>query len=100
MPLDAALRAYVNAFDFSIFEAKTSLQLVDDHRTTPAHAARFGGGLPPRPAAATPPASGCAAESRYVTQLLGAYAEHTGKPVPDPSALTAPKLKGHFRSPA
>lgn len=94
--LDLALLAYVKAFDFSIFEAKTSLQLVDDHRTTPVHAARFGGGLPPRPASATPPAMVASTESRYVTQLLGAYAEHTGKAVPDPSALTVPTLKGHF----
>lgn len=96
VPLDAALLAYVNAFDFSIFEAKTSLQLVEDHRATPVHAARFGGGLPPRPTAATPPTAVAPVESRYVTQLLGAYAEHTGKPVPDPSALAASTLKGHF----
>jgi hypothetical protein len=96
VPLDAALLAYVNAFDFSIFEAKTSLQLVEDHRASPVYAARFGGGLPPRPTATTPPATVASAESRYVTQLLGAYAEHTGKPVPDPSALAATTLKGHF----
>ncbi|HVY08346.1 MAG TPA: ABC-three component system protein [Burkholderiales bacterium] len=94
--LDATLRAYVDAFDFSIFDAKTALQLVDDHRSTPVHAARFGGGLPPRPAAGAPPAIVAAAESHYVTQLLGAYAEHTGKAVPDPSALSLPKLREHF----
>ncbi|AJE23506.1 MULTISPECIES: ABC-three component system protein [Azotobacter] len=97
VPLDSALRAYVDAFDFSIFEAKTALQLVDDHRTTPVHAARFGGGLPPRPAAGKPPTAVDSAESRYVTQLLGAYSEHTGTPVTDPSALSKPKLKEHFR---
>jgi hypothetical protein len=96
VPLDATLLAYVNAFDFSIFEAKTALQLVDDHQATPVHAARFGGGLRSRPAAETPPATIAPSESRYVTQLLGAYSEHTGKPVPDPSALAAPTLKGHF----
>jgi hypothetical protein len=94
--LDAALLAYVNAFDFSIFGAKTALQLVDDHRTTPVHARRFGGGLPVRPAADKPPTTIAAGESRYVTQLLGAYAEHTGKPVADPSAVPTPTLKGHF----
>jgi hypothetical protein len=94
--LDATLLAFVNAFDFSIFEVKTSLQLVEDHSATPAHAARFGGGLRTRPAAATPPETVAPTESRYVTQLLGAYAEHMGKPVPDSSALTAPTLKGHF----
>lgn len=97
VPLDAALRAYVDAFDFSIFDAKTALQLVDDHRTTPVHAARFGGGLKPRPAPDKPPATVAPTESRYVTQLLGAYGEHTGTTVTDPSALSAPKLKDHFR---
>jgi hypothetical protein len=96
IPLDAALLAYVNAFDFSIFEAKTALQLVEDHRASPVHAARFGGGLRSRPAAETPPATIAVSESRYVTQLLSAYAEHTGKPVSDPSALAAPTLKSHF----
>lgn len=97
VPLNAALRAYVDSFDLSIFDAKTSLKLVHDHLTTPVHAARFGGGLPPRPAAGKPPVSVAPTESRYVTQLLGAYGEHTGTPVPEPSALPQPKLKEHFR---
>lgn len=96
VPLDGPLLAYVNAFDFSIFGAKTSLQLIEDHRSSPAFAARFGGGLPPRPSAPTPPAAVAPAESPFVTQLLAAYAEHTGKPVPDPSALPSQTLKGHF----
>ena len=95
--LDAPLRAYVDAFDFSIFDAKTSLQLVDDHRSTPVHSARFGGGLPTRPTASKPPTALATTESRYVTQLLGAYSEHTGLTVADPSALSPPKLKDHFR---
>jgi hypothetical protein len=94
--LDAALLAYVNAFDFSIFEAKTALQLVQGHRSTPVHAARFGGGLPPRPAAGKPPLAFEPKESRYVTQLLGAYGEHAGTTVSDPSSIAVPKLKAHF----
>lgn len=97
VPLDSALRAYVDAFDLSIFEAKTALQLVDDHRSTPVHAARFGGGLPPRPGAAKPPAKVAALENRFVTQLLGAYTEHTGAPVPNPSSVPSGKLKEHFQ---
>ena len=97
VPLDEMLRAYVNACDFSIFDVKTALQLVDDHRTTPVHAARFGGGLPPRPSADKPPETFAPTESRYVTQLLGAYGEHSGAPVTDPSALSQHKLKDHFR---
>jgi hypothetical protein len=97
VPLDVNLRAYVNAFDFSIFDAKTALQLVDDHRATPVHTARFGGGLPTRPVSEKPPHEVSVAESRYVTQLLGAYGEHTGQSITAPSALSVPKLKDHFR---
>ena len=97
VPLDSALRTYVDGFDFSIFDAKTSLQLVDDHRATSVHAARFGCGLKPRPASDTPPAAVTPHESRYVTQLLGVYAEHTGVPVPDPSGISVQKLKDHFQ---
>jgi hypothetical protein len=95
--LDAAVLAYLNAFDFSIFDAKTALQLVEEHRASPVHTARFGGGLKPRPEASKPPAGIATEESRYVTQLLGAYAEHTGKTVADPTALSSsPRLKEHF----
>jgi hypothetical protein len=97
VPLDAHLLAYLNAFDFSIFDAKTALQLVENHRDTPCHAARFGGGLKPRPFPTKPPAAIAPIESRYVTQLLGAYAEHTGTAIPDAGALSAtPKLRDHF----
>ncbi|MDR8240710.1 ABC-three component system protein, partial [Klebsiella pneumoniae] len=64
---------------------------------TPVHTARFGGGLPTRPASEKPPQEVAATESRYVTQLFGAYSEHTGTIVTDPSALPLPKLKDHFR---
>lgn len=97
VPLDSVLRAYVDKFDFSIFDAKTAIQLIDDHRTTPLHASRFGGGLPPRPATSKPPAAVGSGESRYVTQLLGAYSEHTSAPVTDPSTIPQQKLKDHFR---
>lgn len=96
VPLDIDLRAYVDAFDFSIFESKTGLQLVDDHRLTPVHAARFGGGLPPRPIADKPPLTVAPSESRYVTQLLSAYGEHTGTPVVDHRAIAPAKLREHF----
>jgi hypothetical protein len=95
--LDAGFLAYINAFDFSIFDAKTALQLVEEHRASPVHAARFGGGLKARPDATKPPSAITTEESRYVTQLLNAYAEHTGKPVSDPAALSStPKLSDHF----
>lgn len=97
VPLEGALLAYVEAFDFSIFDSKTALQIVEDHRSCPCHASRFGGGLPSRPAAAMPPADIAPTESRYVAQLLGAYADHKKEAVPDVKALKAwPKLENHF----
>jgi hypothetical protein len=97
VPLNDALLNYINNFDFSIFGAKTALQLVEAHKATPQHAARFGGGLRSRPLAPLPPVSIAQNESHYVTQLLGAYAEHTKSKVTEPDALnTWPVLKGHF----
>ncbi len=95
--MEGDFRKYVEAFDFSIFDAKTALEVVEDHRQCPLHAVRFGGGLPVRPESEKPPADIEAKESRYIEQLLGAYADHTQKPVPDLDALKEwPKLSGHF----
>ena len=46
--LKGAFKTYADAFDYSIFTFKTPLELIDEHRNTPYHAARFGGGLPDR----------------------------------------------------
>jgi hypothetical protein len=95
--LEGAFRTYVENFDFSIFDSKTALQVIEGHRLSPYHSARFGGGLPARPKAATPPAAIAAAESRYVAQLLGAYADHKRVPVPSVKALKGwPILDRHF----
>lgn len=95
--LDGAFATYVGEFDFSIFDSKTALQLVEDHRSCPHHAIRFGGGLPNRPEPNDPPAEIAPTESRYVEQLLGAYADHTKKPVPDIGSLRPwPTLGEHF----
>lgn len=96
VPLEGKLRAYVDGFDFTIFDAKTSLELVEDHRATPVHATRFGGGLPSRPAPNAPPEKIEPSESCYVTQLLGAYSEHTSTTIDKPAAITQQKLKNHF----
>jgi len=88
---------YVDAFDFTIFEGKTALELVEGHKKCPFHAARFGGGLPDRPTPATPPEEIAVEESRYVAQLLDAYADHKKEPVADIAKLnTWPKLRDHF----
>jgi len=55
IPLVGRFLAYVESFDFTIFDAKTPLQLVEDHKLCPCHVARFGGGLPARPEPGDPP---------------------------------------------
>jgi hypothetical protein len=95
--LEGTFLAYVLAFDFSIFDSKTALQVIEDHRQCPYYSSRFGGGLPNRPVAEKPPADIAPAESRYVAQLLGAYADHKKQLVPDVKALKAwPRLDTHF----
>lgn len=95
--LEGDFRAYVDAFDFSIFTFKPALEIIDEHRKTPYFAARFGGGLPDRPTADSPPAEPDASESRYLQQLLDAYGDHNGQPCADTSALAAwPELVAHF----
>ena len=87
IPLDAALRVHIEAIDFSMFGHIPPLTLVDGHARTRYFAARFGGGLPPRPASPRPPADIASEEIRYVQQLLGAYSDNLKKPVQRPSDL-------------
>ncbi len=95
--LEGKFLAYVKAFDFSIFDAKTGLQVIEDHRGCPYHAARFGGGLPARPDPENPPADIAPKESRYVAQLLEAYADHKQLAVPGIEALKSWRpLHEHF----
>lgn len=85
--LDGVFKDYVEAFDFSIFSSRTLLEVIDDHRSTPYHSIRFGGGLPDRPAVTPPPAAPDAGESRYIQQLFEAYSDHTKVEIKDTGAL-------------
>jgi hypothetical protein len=95
--LEGNFLAYVRAFDYTIFGAKTALELIEDHKLTPYHAARFGGGLPDRPAPHPPPGEIASKESRYIDQLLAAYSDHTKCEVLNAAILKSwPRLKDHF----
>lgn len=95
--LDAALTAFLDGLDFSIFDAIPPLQLLDQHARTRWHAARFGGGLPARPSFSPPPTSVAAHEINYVTALLNAYEDHVKTPVSSADDLaTHPELGEHF----
>lgn len=75
------LLEYVSAFDFSIFSAIPPLAVLDEHAQTRWHIARFGSGLPQRPAVPTPPEAPADDEAVYVAELLSAYGDHLGDAV-------------------
>lgn len=96
-PMKGEFLAYFDAFDFAIFEDRTAVELVEEHAQTVFHAARFGGGLPPRGEPHAPPAEPTEAESLYLRKLLDAYGDHLGQPVAAREEL-APhsELEGHY----
>lgn len=94
--LDSSLLQYIDTLDFSIFRAKQPLRMIDEHAKTRWHVARFGGGLPNRPPIDTPPATPTERELSYVTKLLEAYADYTGKDVRSCEEISNPDLKDHF----
>jgi hypothetical protein len=95
--LDQPLRNYIEGLDFSIFDATPPLRLLDAHAKTRWYAARFGGGLPQRPPVPVPPTAPAPAESKFVRELLLAYADHLKSPVSAPSDLAAhTSLAHHF----
>lgn len=97
-PLTGDFLVYFDSFDFSIFEDRTAVELIEEHAQTVFHAARFGGGLPPREEPSAPPAEPTDVESLYLRKLLDAYGDHLGKPVANRDEL-APHhgLEEHYK---
>lgn len=97
IPLIGDFQAYIEAFDFSIFTFKPTLDVIDEHRKTPYFATRFGGGLPDRFSVSAPPEKPDPTESRYLQHLLDAYGDHKGQPCADTTALAVwPELSEHL----
>lgn len=97
-PLTGEFLTYFDSFDFSIFDDRTAVELVEEHAQTVFHAPRFGGGLPPRGEPDTPPAEPTEDESLYLRKLLDAYGDHLGKPVTYREELVPhPDLDGHYK---
>jgi len=93
--LDNDLRRHIEAIDFSLFGHVPPLELIEGHAKTRYFAVRFGLGLPPRQASPQPPTELSSAETRYVQQLMAAYADHLERPVVGPHELE-PRLGRHF----
>ena len=97
-PLTGDFLTYFDSFDFSIFDDRTAVELVDEHAQTVFHAPRFGGGLPPRGEPDAPPAKPTDAESLYLRKLMEAYGDHLGKSVTDREELAPhPDLEVHYK---
>jgi hypothetical protein len=82
------LKAWVEAFDYSIFTWYQTSEMIEDHRKTAHWMTRFGGLLPPPPDASAP-AQVQPLESVYVGQLLGVYGELEGCSFADSAELSA-----------
>lgn len=96
--LEGGLKTYLDAFDFKIFKPLSVVAMIGVHYKTPYYTRRFGAAnIPERPAAELPPADVQAKESRYVQQLLAAYADHKGVPVSEVKDLAQwPEIEQHF----
>jgi len=97
--LEGDFRDYCSSFDYKIFKPATLLDILEQHKTTPYYVLRFGGGLGLRPTPEVPPDEvDDEVESRYVGQLLLAYADHTKEEITDLATLKKwSKLDGHFK---
>jgi hypothetical protein len=96
-PMQGDLLAYFDSFDFSIFEDRTGVELIEEHAQTVFYAPRFGRGLPPREEVPNPPTEPTEEESLYLRKLLDAYSDHLGQDVVATSALIShPVLEEHY----
>lgn len=95
--LEGIFKEYVTSFDFSIFTCKEPLTIIDEHRATPYHALRFGGGLPQRPQVTLPPIEHHQLESIYLQHLYDAYGDLQKIQIKDLDSLGQwPDLIEHF----
>jgi hypothetical protein len=94
----AAIRALASETDFSRFRSVELVDVLETHRRTPYHAARFGTALAPRPVTAPPPLDLAVHETRYVEQLLAVYQErHPADDVRADNVSSNPRVAGHFQ---
>lgn len=95
IPLDAGLLSHLNSFDFSRVSSMSPLSLLEQHKQTPWFSARFGGGLPERPAPPAPPTKPENHEANYIRALLDAYSERLGVDLESEEELHE-ELSSHF----
>ena len=96
IPLTAQLRAHIESIDFSFVSCAEPVRVLDAHRRTRWHAARFGGGLPYRGPDREPPDTIQLTEDVYVRALLDAYEDRLQRDITDVEAIADGGLSRHL----
>jgi hypothetical protein len=96
-PLTGALKAYVEAFDFSIVGFLQPADVVNQHRRTRHWHRRFKTERPVRPQPPDAPQNVQSHEMPYLTCLLNAYADHLKQPVTIADLQGLPKFLRHLK---
>lgn len=94
--LDGDFAKFVDEVEFSIFQYKPRHEVIEDHRNTPYHVIRFGGGLPQRPLPEKPSTEPLETESRYISQLYEAYSDKENAVVTAGNISSYSKLQAHY----
>lgn len=94
--LEGDFLTFVKAFNFSIFKYKPTHEVIEDHKSTPYHTSRFGGGLGERPKSDKPPSTPSDEENRYIEQLLEAYSDCSKDVSEFVKIQEHPSFKSHF----
>jgi len=84
-----SIRRLAAASDFSIFRSLELNEMLDVHRKTPYHAARFGTALPARLSAGQTPIAPAPFEAVYVKKLVDVYNEQEPAACSDAESVTA-----------
>ncbi len=79
--LQGDLRDHLDELDFRVIGYIPAQRLIEEHRSTRWHIARFGGGFPQRGPIPNPPAEPTEYEVVYLEKLFAAYSDHRSAPV-------------------
>lgn len=95
--LEGKFKEYFDNYNFGSFIADSPRNIIEQHKKTQFYIARFGGGLPCRPAVTSPPVIITSNEERYTTQLFEAYSENKKEKIQGEVDLKKwPPIKKHF----
>lgn len=95
---DQTMKTHIESLDFSIFQTKPLLHIIEAHAKTRWYVARFGGGLPARPEPLLPPRIPAKDETVFANELRRAYSEHLKRDETELDACLSARedLQEHF----